>query len=63
MIEKKDWEFILKQNEDQRDKVIKDYELFLPQVLAIIKLAQKKIAEFPDEEKEDMPEDIKNMLK
>lgn len=65
MIEKKDWEGILKLITDDRDKLIKGYELNLPQFDNLIELCKKKISEFPVEEKKDadpMPEELKEVL-
>jgi len=63
MIGKKDWELILKNNEDELEKLLKNYELFLPQVNSIIALAKAKIAEYPEDKEDEMPEDIKEVIK
>ena len=60
MVEKKDWEKILKDNEDQKANMIRSYEMTLPQFDAVIALCRQKISEFKDAD--PMPEDLKKDL-
>ena len=59
MIEKKDWELILKNNEEEKAKLIKSYEMALPQFEAIILLAKHKISEFPAD---PAPAEVKEVI-
>lgn len=63
MIEKKDWEIILKNSEEDKAKVVKNYEMSIPQLDCLIELVKKKIAEFPEEKADEMPQDLKEDLK
>lgn len=64
MADKKDWELVLKNNEDDKARLVKQYELALPQLDLIIDLAKKRVAEFPDDKKDDpMPEEVKEIIK
>ena len=64
MIEKKDWEQVLKINEENLAKVIDQNEkaekVAIPQFEAIILLAKHKIAEFPED---PMPKEVKELVK
>ena len=63
MIEKKDWELVLKSNEENRDKLIQQNEqaenVALPQFEAIILLAKHKLAEFPDD---PIPKEVSEVI-
>ena len=48
-MEKKDWELVLKNNEEEKKKVVLQYEMSMPQFEAIITLAKHKISEFPED--------------
>lgn len=61
MIEKKDWEKVLKDNQDEKEKVLKGFALLVPQFDAMIALAKQEISKFPDDD--PMPEDVKNLAK
>jgi len=61
MIEKKDWEAILKNNQDDKDRLTKQFEMAIPQLDLIIELAKKKIAEFPNDD--PVPDEIKDLAK
>ena len=60
MIEKKDWETILKNNEKQKSDLIHNHEMALPQVEALITLAQYKMLEFPED---PPPAEVKEVVK
>ena len=64
MTEKKDWEEILKNNEETLEKLINqtmnNEEVAKPQIEAMILLAKHKIAEFPED---PMPEEVKDLVK
>ena len=62
MSEKKDWELVLKNNKEEKEKLIKQMNRALPQIEALIALAEQKIKEFP-EEKDEMPVELKDTLK
>lgn len=63
-IKKVDWETILKENEAQRDQLLKNYQMALPQIEVTIKLIKGKIDEFIlKEAKDEMPEDLKKVIK
>jgi uncharacterized protein len=62
MAEKKDWESLLKATEDDKAKLIKAYEMTIPQFDLMIDLYKKKISEFPAEKKEEMPDELKQDL-
>jgi hypothetical protein len=57
MIEKKDWERLLKELKDRQTMM----NMAVEQDKALIELAEKKIKEFP-EEKDDAPKDIKEII-
>lgn len=60
---KEDWQRVLKNNEDDKNNMMKAYELSMPQFDTMIDFCKKKIAEFPEEAKDDpMPEEVKKML-
>ena len=63
MIEKKDWEGVLKENEDNLEKLnnqtIRNEQVAKPQFEAIILLAKHKIAELPED---PAPKEIKEIV-
>ena len=64
MTNKKDWETVLKENENQRDQLIKNYEMALPQIEAVIEMVKKKIDQYTLEEiKDPVPDEIKKVIK
>lgn len=59
MIEKKDWEELLK-NAEARLHIA---EIDMEQYRSLIELCGRKLNEFPKEEEEKMPEELKETLK
>jgi len=62
MITKDDWDTVLKENEKEREQLLHNYEMTLPQIDAVIReiKLQQKLA--PDRE-EVIPEPIKEVIK
>ena len=64
MIEKKDWEAVLKINEEELAKVIDQNEkaekVAIPQFETVILLAKHKLSEFPDD---PIPKEVKELVK
>ena len=64
MIEKKDWEKVLKINEEELAKVVDQNEkaekVAIPQFEAVILLAKHKLSEFPED---PAPKEIKEITK
>ena len=64
MTTKTDWETVLKENEKQRDQLIQNYNMALPQIEAVIKMVKKKIDQYTlDEIKDEIPDEIKKVIK
>ncbi len=57
-MERKDWELVLKNNQEEKEKVVKSYEMAIPQFDCIIELAKKKISELPEPEEDPKPEGV-----
>jgi hypothetical protein len=64
MLVKNDWEKVKKGIEEDKERLIKTYELSIPQFDNLIKFCNSQITLFPVEEvKEDpMPEGVKEII-
>lgn len=60
MVEKTDWEGILKKTEDDLAAATKAHEMVVPQFNHMIEFYKKKISEFP--ESDPMPEEVKDIV-